>query len=496
MIGIILAAGVGSRLRPLTNHKPKCLISTANKCILQYQLDAYLKAKVSDVVIVIGYEGEAIREYCKHIKNPRIHFVENHDYESTNNMYSLYLAREHFRDRGFILNNADLAISDDIVVKMLNSEYSDVIAVDMQVYIDESMKVSINNEGSINGISKAISEHDSVGCSIDFYKFSAHSSNILISEMEKIIERHGNVKDWTEVAMDNLFKSGELKFHPMPIDDSSWIEIDNFNDLSLADELFSGYRDRLKNYSLYCLDLDGTIYIGNSLIDGIASSVDTLKKEGKRVVFLSNNSSRDKEEYVVKLGRMGINCVENDIVLSTDLTVKFLIESNCFKVFVLGTVSLKNMLAEKGIIHTDVDPDFVVVGYDTELTYEKLVSASQLINTGVDFISTHCDLVCPTESGPIPDVGLIVDMLEKTTGKKVYKQFGKPMPQIIDFIGQKYDVKKEDIIVVGDRLYTDIKMASDAGVDSILVLSGETRREHVENTAVHPTYILKKFYYL
>ena len=158
MIGIILAAGVGSRLRPMTNNKPKCLVKTANKPILQYQLDSYLKAGIRDLVIVVGYESEVIRNYCKHISDFNITIIDNPIYEDSNNMYSLYLVSQLARGKPFILNNSDLSISDEIISLMVNCEDEDCVAMDAGRYNDESMKVSVNDEGYISNISKLIPE--------------------------------------------------------------------------------------------------------------------------------------------------------------------------------------------------------------------------------------------------------------------------------------------------------------------------------------------------
>lgn len=239
MIGVILAAGVGSRLRPMTNDKPKCLVKTANKEILQYQLDSYIKAGISEIFIVIGYEGQAIKEYCKHIKDIKINIIENNDYEDTNNMYSLYLVKEYVKGKKFILNNADLSISPDLVSLLVKDERENLVAVDFGLYNDESMKVSVNNKNNIIDISKKVTEDVSLGCSIDFYKFSSGSSDIFFNEIEKIIEGDKNLKDWTEVAMQKLFISQKLEFQALDIQDTLWVEIDNYDDLALSDKIFS-----------------------------------------------------------------------------------------------------------------------------------------------------------------------------------------------------------------------------------------------------------------
>ncbi|MBU2933893.1 sugar phosphate nucleotidyltransferase [Vibrio cyclitrophicus] len=239
MIAVILAAGVGSRLRPMTNDKPKCLVTTAGKTILQYQLDTYKEAGIKELVIVVGYEGQAIKDYCKHIKDFNITIVENTIYEDTNNMYSFYLAKEYVKGKAFILNNADLSVDSSLVSKMLSDSRSDLVAVDAGLFNDESMKVSLNSDNKIIDISKQVSESNSFGCSIDFYKFSEESSDLFFNELENIIEVDKNLKDWTEVAMQRLFQSQALKFEAFDIEGLPWVEIDNYDDLALSDEIFS-----------------------------------------------------------------------------------------------------------------------------------------------------------------------------------------------------------------------------------------------------------------
>lgn len=182
---------------------------------------------------------------------------------------------------------------------------------------------------------------------------------------------------------------------------------------------------------------------------------------------------------------------EEQIALSTDSTIRFLNKMGVSKVFVLGTKSLKKMILDANFDICSHNPEFVVIGYDTELEYSKIIDACRLINQGVDFISTHCDLVCPSEHGPIPDVGLLTNMIEKTTGRNVFKVFGKPNPEVIETIMEKYDYSTDEIVMIGDRLYTDIEMANKANVDSILVLSGDTTRDEVENSPESATFVLK-----
>ncbi|WP_258617824.1 HAD-IIA family hydrolase [Vibrio alginolyticus] len=237
--------------------------------------------------------------------------------------------------------------------------------------------------------------------------------------------------------------------------------------------------------------MDGTVYVGNNKINGAVEAIKELENSGKKIFYVSNNSSKSKIDYVTRLESLGLNVLESQVILSTDSTIRFLKKMNVEKVYVLGTKSLKKMVLDAGIDICSYNPEFVVIGYDTELTYPKLIDACRLINSGVDFVATHCDPVCPSENGSIPDIGLLTEMIEKTTRKKVYEVFGKPGPDVIDTIIDEYNINRSDIIMVGDRLYTDIAMANNAGIDSILVLSGDTTRDEVENEPNSASYVLK-----
>ena len=490
MLGVILAAGVGSRLRPMTRHKPKCLVTTAGQPILQYQIDAYRAAGVRELVIVVGYEGDAVKDYCKHIKDIAITIVENDDYESTNNMYSLYLARTAIAGRGFILNNADLSIEPAIVQRLVEHSAADAIAVDSSVFNDESMKVKVNAAGFVTAISKQIAQVESAACSIDFYKFGAPSARLFLDEVARIIEDEGNRKDWTEVAMHRLFQSQALRFAICDIAGLKWVEVDNHEDLALSDRLFSGLDARIADIENVFLDLDGTIYVGKNPVPGAPQAVTRLQGAGKNVYFLSNNSSKAKSDYVARLGSLGIETREDRIVLSTDGVLAFLKDARVCRVYVLGTSSLKKTFIDSGFEIDSTLPEYVVVGYDSELSYPKLISACRHINAGVDIIATHGDAFCPSEHGPIPDVGALLEMIRVTTGKTPVRIFGKPHASMLGSFLSRQGLDASRSLIVGDRLHTDIQMARNMGSMSLLVLSGETTRDQVEASAIRPDFIL------
>src|SRR5690606_2236404 len=152
----------------------------------------------------------------------------------------------------------------------------DAVAVDTSLYNEESMKVTLSSEGYITDISKAIKADASYACSIDFYKFSEGASKIFFEKIVRIVEQEGKVKDWTEVAMQQLFQSGELKFKPCDISGFDWVEIDNYDDLALSDRVFSKWDERIKHVENILFDLDGTIYVGRNAITGARETIQKL----------------------------------------------------------------------------------------------------------------------------------------------------------------------------------------------------------------------------
>jgi len=238
------------------------------------------------------------------------------------------------------------------------------------------------------------------------------------------------------------------------------------------------------------LDLDGTIYMGDDLIPGAKEFLDYLRNKGIYFYFLSNNSSRSKADYVKKLSALGIYTGEEGIILSTDGVIAFLLEIDVRDIYVVGTKSMKEMFIEAGFHVESSNPRFVILGFDTELTYEKLKTAALFIQNGVELIATHPDLVCPTPEGFIPDTGAMLALFEKATNKKPFKIFGKPNPEMITHILKKYNVSPENVVMIGDRIYTDMELARRVPCDSILVLSGETKKEDLASIEEHPTLVV------
>lgn len=247
---------------------------------------------------------------------------------------------------------------------------------------------------------------------------------------------------------------------------------------------------RLKSKKVVFLDLDGTIYLGNRLIDGADQFLELLGRNKIPYYFLSNNSSRSKQDYVKKLADLGIEAHKEQIVLSTDGVIEFLQKKQIKDVYVVGTQSMKQMFLEAGIRPESPRPKYVILGYDTELTYEKLRTAALHLLHKVRLIATHCDLVCPTPEGPVPDVGSMLVLFETATQKRPQKIFGKPNPEMIGHLLEKHNARPQDALMIGDRIYTDMELANRISCDFILVLSGETKPDDVKKLSRQPALIV------
>lgn len=229
---VILSAGIGRRLKPLTDEIPKCLVPVCNQPILKYQIDLFIKnEKIQEIIIVIGYKADLIRKFVKstYKNDAKIKLIENVDYLNTNNMYSLFLTREHVKD-AFLLINGDVILEPKIIDDLLSFPYQNVIAVEIGQYYEESMKVVQKGEFLVD-ISKEIKRRDALGCSIDCYKFSKSGGEIFFSKMEEFIVKKIKINRWTEVALQELLFEGILKMKACNIKGMYWFEIDNKKDL-------------------------------------------------------------------------------------------------------------------------------------------------------------------------------------------------------------------------------------------------------------------------
>jgi NagD protein len=238
----------------------------------------------------------------------------------------------------------------------------------------------------------------------------------------------------------------------------------------------SSLRSLLRSKKVIIFDLDGTLYLGKKVIPGARALVHKLESEKKWIFYLTNNSSRSESDYIRKLRLMGFPCRKGQVRMSTHLLIWALKKRRWRKLFLLGTPAMKRMLAESGL-HVSSKPQVVVVGFDKTLTYLKLEKACRLVQSGVPYVVTHPDLFCPTDRGPEPDCGSFAKVIEVVTHKKPSMILGKPHPLMLRGIQEEGRFRRGQMILVGDRLSTDIQMAKNFGIDSLLVLSGETKRK-------------------
>lgn len=242
----------------------------------------------------------------------------------------------------------------------------------------------------------------------------------------------------------------------------------------------------LKAKKLFLFDMDGTIYLGNTLFDGVLELLDLIEKKGGRYVFITNNSSKSVADYVKKLHRLGIEKVtEENFFTSAQATAMLMKEKFAGKLlYVQGTQSFVRELQSAGLaVTTDYTENAaaIVVGYDTELTYEKMTTTCRMLKFDLPYYAANPDWVCPYEFGAAPDCGWMCHGYHLAMGK-MPKFIGKPEPTMINVVCAKFGAEKKDTLVIGDRLYTDIASGNNAGVDTLCVLSGEVTADEVVET--------------
>lgn len=250
----------------------------------------------------------------------------------------------------------------------------------------------------------------------------------------------------------------------------------------------------LKNIKLFLFDLDGTLYLGDKLFDFTTELLETIKSVGGRYIFMTNNSSKSVNDYIKKLDKLGIKANYEDFLTSSQATAYYLKKNYYDKVlYVAGTQSLKTELVSAGFETTEdtEKAECIVMGFDTELTFQKLHDVSYMLLTrDIPYIATNPDYVCPTEFGFVPDCGSVCDMIYNATKKRPVF-IGKPEPLMPILAMEKCGVSKEETAVIGDRIYTDIKSGINAGVLSVLVMSGETDIDTLNASSDKPDLVLK-----
>ena len=257
---------------------------------------------------------------------------------------------------------------------------------------------------------------------------------------------------------------------------------------------------KLRSCELFLFDMDGTLYLGDNVFPGAVELIEDLPSLGKKYIYLTNNSSRSGADYITRLRRLGFPC-EAENVFTSGMATGMYLNQNCpgASVYLAGTKAFHKELKSYGVklVNDELGRsdaatvDVVVQGFDTELTYEKLNLACHYLRRGAKFIAANPDWVCPMENDEVlPDCGSICSLLTASSGAEPMF-IGKPNRNMIDVISKMTSVPNDKICAVGDRLYTDISAAQNAGSVSVLVMSGETTPEAAAAAERQPDYIFK-----
>jgi len=257
---------------------------------------------------------------------------------------------------------------------------------------------------------------------------------------------------------------------------------------------FLGKDCSLTHKKLFLFDMDGTIYLENSLFDGVKELLDRIEKKGGKYVFITNNASKSVVDYINKVSSMGLNVNHDNFLTSVQATIlHFNNNYKGKKIFAQGTKSFIKELKDGGLNVTeeyDESAEIILVGFDPEITGEKMRVTSKMLTVKKDipYYATNPDWVCPVDFGYVPDCGSMCFGYEKATGREpIY--IGKPKPAMVNIAMEKFGFTKDQTLVLGDRLYTDIASGYNAGVDTVLVLSGEATMKDYEESSIKSTYV-------
>ena len=247
--------------------------------------------------------------------------------------------------------------------------------------------------------------------------------------------------------------------------------------------------EKLSTVRGFLLDMDGTFYLSDRLLEGALRFIDLLREQKKEFLFLTNNSSKHRRQYAEKISRLGLSIPEELVLTSGEATALYLRRQHPgARLFVVGTPSLEEEFRQHGFQLVEQEPDFLVLGFDTTLTYQKLWALCDFVRAGVPYLATHPDFNCPTETGWMPDIGAMIAFVKAATGREPDLVVGKPNRLIVEAAATKMKLSVDQLAMVGDRLYTDIALGQSSGIVTVLVLSGETKIEDLKDSPFQPDY--------
>ncbi len=443
---------------------PIGLLKIAGETILAHQIKAYLAAGLCQqgITVLLGHEGKAVQEYLQ-AHFPNLNLVHNPCYESPNRTLALSIALQNWQ-------KASSKNPEVLFLSMHNCVFS-------KAYFEHFIKDSSKNTSAQSHLQNAKPY---------LYKFSASSKEAII----KLLAEQSQNPQTPTCIFENI--ASPLLLNKFSCNKNEILCIDSEESLLMADKIFSSFNFTSKK--AFFFDFDGTLFLGNTPIPG---AIDFLKKYKSHFdfYFLTNNTSRTPEEYLGKLASVGIQIDENQVVTPLHALFDYIKCKKYDSIYLIANQRVKTFV-QKHLPNVTLDFDMdknqaAVLAYDTELTYEKLKNLSIMLNNkAVEYIATHADLFCPHEKGPLPDVGGMIALIKSTNGHEPHTILGKPSVHLIQRYIDKYGT--HNIVVVGDRLYTDKQLADNANCDFICVLSGETlRKDLVHNKTPYPSIVVK-----
>ena len=247
----------------------------------------------------------------------------------------------------------------------------------------------------------------------------------------------------------------------------------------------------LAQKKLFIFDIDGTISLDNRLFARTKDVFDKLLSGGKYIYLVTNNSSKLPSHYIGNLARAGLDTDKVRLISSLELALEYLSANDMKRIYWAANDTVSEYIKSKGFLFDDNAPAAMLLTYDTEINYTKLLKITELLHKKTPYFATHTDFVCPTDLGYyVPDIGSFMALIESSTGKTPEKTFGKPERYCIDKALAETGLTKDDVIVIGDRLYTDIELANRADITSVLVLSGETTKQMHDESSTKADFVM------
>jgi HAD superfamily hydrolase (TIGR01450 family) len=242
----------------------------------------------------------------------------------------------------------------------------------------------------------------------------------------------------------------------------------------------------------FLLDIDGTFFLGERLLDGALEFIALLERQGKKFLFLTNNSSLTNRLFAERMSRLGLKISPERILTSGEATVLYLQSHRPgAKLYLVGTPALEQEFRAGGFDLEALDPELAVLGFDTTFTYQKLWRLCDLVRAGLPYLATHPDPTCVIDDGLMPDIGAVIAFVKTVTGREPDLVIGKPSALMAETAAVKLDLPVDSLAMVGDYIPTDIALARNSQIPSVLMLTGETRLSDLESSPIRPDYVFK-----